>query len=410
MKSILTVLLIFSNLWLIAQSSGSLYSAFGLGELRSYHIGQQEVLGGTGIGLRSPVFMNSLNPAGNVFMQKPATVHLDIGVYLDANYARNEQAQDLQKGGGLSHITLWMQPNKHWGTTLGLAPFSSVKYNIQANRFNETLQTDYSINYTGSGGLNKFFWSNAFAPFKNFSLGVTANFLFGAIDRTEDFAAANNNVAGFSTVSKTNFLGVQLETGLQYGFRLFGDELILGATYTPAARVASFTETLLRTSNGETLQTDEDGESLNYELPVQAGIGLSWQSKRLTLASDFSIQQWSKAQMDTENTLNDTWRWSVGAEWMPNEPSYLFLQQALMLRGGFFIQNYYQKVNGNMFPVWGASIGASIPVRRKLHHLNIGYTYRQQGTQHDNLLLESIHKLSFGITFRDIWFQKQKFY
>lgn len=408
MKPTLTILLIITTFYAFSQSSGSLYSAFGLGDIRTNTIGQQEILGGTGIGLRSPLFLNHANPAANVFMQKPATMHLDIGLYLDANYARNEKESNLQQGGGLSHITLWMQPNRHWGTTLGLTPFSAVKYNIRADRFNETLDTDYAINYTGSGGLNKFFWGNAFAPFKNFSVGATVNVLFGAIERTEDFTSVGA-LTSFSTISKTNFLGVQIDAGLQYGFRVLGNQVTLGATFTPQTDLSSLTETLLRSTNGETLQSDEDDKEPEYRLPLQTGAGISWQNKRLLFASDFSIQQWSNARMNTENQLNDTWKWSVAAEWTPNEPTYLFLQQALMLRGGFFIQNYYQKVNGNTFPVWGASIGASIPVRRKLHHLNIGYTYRQQGTQNDNLLLESIHKLSLGITFRDIWFQKQKF-
>lgn len=406
MKTFLTFLLVAMWLFSFSQSSGSLYTAFGLGEIRSSTTGHQEGLGGTGIGLRASLFYNDANPAANIAMQKPTTMHLDIGAYVDATYARNEQENNLQKGGGLSNITLWMQPNRHWGTTLGLSPFSSIKYNIQANRFNETLNTDYSITYTGSGGLNNFFWSNAFLPFKNFSAGATIQVLFGAIDRTEDFTATST-INSFSTISKTNLLGVQVKTGLQYSFHLRGNQITLGTTYAMPANLSALTQSMLRNNTGDELEKQE--ETPSYRLPLQVGIGASWQTKRWLLASDFSLQQWSNARMNTNYELNDTWKWSVGMEWTPNDPSYLFLQQTFALQSGFFIQNYHQKVNGNNFPVWGFSVGASIPVSRKLHHLNIGYTYRQQGTQNDNLLLESIHKLSFSTTFRDIWFLKPKF-
>lgn len=388
------------------QSSGSLYSAYGIGNIRPAAVGAAEGMGYTGIGVRSPFFVNTTNPAANVFMQSPTTMMLDAGIYGETTYARNRNEHALQGGGGLSHLVLWMQPSKYWGTTLGLMPFSEVKYNIGAERYNEILDDDYTVAYQGAGGLNRFFWSNAFRPVKNLSLGMEVSFLFGAIERKENFRSTGA-LGSFSTLTKTNFSDVILKAGLQYSFRLRGNQLILGATFQPGSAIATSENSWLYKDTEELEQTEESEES--YQLPLQTGFGISWQSKRLLLASDITFQQWSDKQLNTNSELQNTTRASLGVEWALTESSYLFYQQPLLLRTGFFVQNHPQIVEENAFLVWGFSAGISVPIRRKLHHLSVNYSFQQRGTLADDLLLESVHRLTFNINLRDIWFQKQRF-
>jgi len=71
--------------------------------------------------------------------------------------------------------------SKKWGTGFGLLPYSDVGYSIKEtlNSFGDPEQHFYE----GSGGLNQFFISNGYSPFKNFSIGATASYLFGAINQ-----------------------------------------------------------------------------------------------------------------------------------------------------------------------------------------------------------------------------------
>ncbi|MFN7117670.1 MAG: hypothetical protein ACK4TA_12790 [Saprospiraceae bacterium] len=407
MKIIYTIFFIFSGLYTFAQSSASLYSAYGIGNIYSPAVGILDGLGGAGIGLRSPHFVNTVNPAANVFMQAPATMMLDAGLYTEAAYARNNEARSLQGGGGLSHLVLWLQPNKYWGTTLGLMPFSEVNYNIKADRYNEILSANYDVTYQGSGGLNRLFWSNAFQPLKNVSVGVNLSFLFGSIERAENFIT-NADLDAFSTITKTNFADVLVDLGLQYGFRIHGNQLVLGATFQPGSKVASAENSELRRANGEVLTAETQSDDI-YQLPLRAGLGISWNAKRLLLSSDITFEQWSTTQLNTDNDLHNTVKCALGAEWSLAERSYLFYQKPLLLRTGFFIQNHHQTVEGNTFPLWGFSVGASLPIRRKLHHLSMNYSFRQRGTKNDDLLLESIHRFTLNINLRDIWFQKKRF-
>lgn len=408
MRIIITILFIISALNLFSQSSGSLYSAYGIGTIKPAAVGILEGLGTTGIGLRSPYFINTVNPAANVFMQTPTTMMLDAGIYTEATYARNSQGSALQGGGGISHLVMWMQPNPYWGTALGLMPYSEMKYNITATRYNEVLGTNYDVVYKGEGGLNRFFWSNAFNPIKNLSIGVNVSFLFGAIERTENFTSATNILEDFSTDTKTNFADMLLETGIQYGFRINGNSLVLGATFQPASKMASNEKRHLYNENGATIQ-ENDQPDAGYRLPMHSGFGVSWNTKRLSLASDIMFEQWADAELNTENELNNTLKWSLGAEWALTEDSYLFYQKPLFIRSGFFIQNHHETVAGNSFLTWGFSLGASVPISRKLHHISFNYSFQQNGTQSNGLLLESTHRLTLNINLRDIWFQKRRF-
>lgn len=407
MRTFIFILFIINGLYSFSQSSGSLYSAYGIGNLQPLAAGVLDGLGGAGVGLRSPHFINTVNPAANVFMQAPATMMLDAGVYTEAAYTRNNESSALQGGGGLSHLVLWMQPNKYWGTTLGLMPYSEVKYNIKAARFNEILAANYDVTYKGSGGLNRFFWSNAFQPVKNLSVGMNLSFLFGAIERTENFTT-EASLDAFSTLSKTNFADMLVDVGLQYGFRIQGNQLVLGATFQPGSDMSSNENSWLYSASGEELEQETLSRSV-YRLPMRTGFGISWNTKRLLLTSDITFEQWSTAQLNTENELNNTTKLALGAEWTLTESSYLFYQKPLIFRTGFFVQNHHQMVEGNTFPLWGFSAGASIPVRRKMHHLSINYSFQQRGTINDDLLLESIHRFTLNINLRDIWFQQRKF-
>ncbi len=407
MRTFIFILFIINGLYGFSQSSGSLYSAYGIGNLHLLAAGVLDGVGGAGVGLRSPHFVNTVNPAANVFMQSPATMMLDASIYTEVAYVRNNETSALQGGGGLSHLILWMQPNKYWGTTLGLMPYSEVKYNIKTERFNEILAANYDVTYKGAGGLNRFFWSNAFQPMKNLSVGVNLFFLFGAIDRTETFAT-DANLDSFSTLTKTNFADMLVDVGLQYGFRIKGNQLVLGAIFQPGSDLASNENTWLYQSSGEELQADVKSDD-TYRLPMRTGFGISWNTKKLLLTSDVTLEQWTNAKLNTENELNNTIKLALGAEWMLVESSYLFYQKPLLLRTGFFVQNHPQTVEGNTFPYWGFSAGASIPIRRKMHHLSVNYSFQQRGTKNDDLLLESIHRLTLNINLRDVWFQQRKF-
>jgi hypothetical protein len=69
-----------------------------------------------------------------------------------------------------------------WGASFGLIPYSNVGYNISAT--GTTANGDF-INYlySGSGGINQFYFGNAFNIFKGVSIGANISDLFGSIQR-----------------------------------------------------------------------------------------------------------------------------------------------------------------------------------------------------------------------------------
>ncbi|MDX1939497.1 MAG: hypothetical protein SFU99_03040 [Saprospiraceae bacterium] len=410
MKSKIFIAILLSSNFitiLLAQTSNSIYSSYGIGNMHSLAIGQLEGLGNSGIGLRSPNFINTLNPAANVYMQKPVTAMLDLGVNFDLDRAYDGKNSNFESGGSLSHLALWMQPNRRWGTIIGMLPYSEVAYDVSATRIDGATQTPYSIIYKGSGGIYKVFWGNAFAISEQFSVGINTSVLFGSIKRTEEFSS-DDVLGDFSTEKKTNLIDYQVDIGLQYAFRLSGNQFVLGATFTPGSDMKALEETWLRKSLSEEIEK-EDVTAGAYRLPLQAGFGISWNNKRWLITSDVKYQNWENADISSQNTLQNTLKWSLGTEWSPLEQTDYFYQQPLSFRAGAFLQNYHQIVEGQRFPVWGLTAGASIPLRRRYHHVTFNYIFQNMGTLSEGLLIESKHRISLNIHLRDIWFLQKKF-
>ncbi|NJO70047.1 MAG: hypothetical protein HC830_12885, partial [Bacteroidetes bacterium] len=55
-----------------------------------------------------------------------------------------------------------------WATSIGIAPYSSVGYNINTSKQVEGSTDTYNIDIEGSGGLNQFYWGNSYKITRKF--------------------------------------------------------------------------------------------------------------------------------------------------------------------------------------------------------------------------------------------------
>ncbi len=407
MKALISLLFLSISLLSFskAQTGNSIYSSFGIGNILSPAIGQTEAMGIAGAAIRSPYFANPLNPAANAYMQKPVTMTFDFGLDFDLNTIKSSAETISESSGGLSHMVLWMQPNRSWSTTVGLLPFSEVSYNINTERYNETLQRSYDVTYRSSGGTYKLYWGNALRINRQLSLGLNLAAVMGSLNKLEEIEQLLD-IGSFTVESKTNLKGFQADLGLQYSIRAGKNNFILGATLTPSTKISSINEQTLN-QNTTILLEGEAEDQTPYFLPLQTTLGLSWSRSNFMISTDWQYQQWSEAEVNSPYLIQDTHRWALGGEWSPKTVnSDLYFQQSFSIRGGFHIQNYYQKIENNSFPVWGFNLGVSAPIRRMFHSLNINYSFQEQGTLSNDLFLESKHRITVSLSLRDIWFHK----
>lgn len=384
-------------------SSGSPYSAFGIGDLLPTGFGQQEGLSGTGIGMASSYFVNNVNPAALNSIERPVSMIFDLGLDMSLTRTSGTDQSPFQPDGSLSTFNMWFRINRLWSSNLGVQAYSKVGYNIIDERYNPSAGGDYSMVYTGKGGVNRIYWGNAWELLPNLSIGANLNLLFGTIEEAQTFVS-DNSLSGFTVKSQNRLLGTSWDAGLQYRIPMGKKELIIGLTYADAVNLSSEKTSQLLAVQDTLDQVEVWDEA--FRIPKKMGAGLSFKaSERLTLAADLTIQPWSEGQLNDGLQLYDTKALSFGVEFIPFYDKYYSYHQQTLVRAGFRLQDDYLEVDGRQARQWQASLGLALPFNRFKNHLNVTYTYRNRGTEN---LLETKHQIGLNISLRDVWFVRPK--
>ena len=157
------------------------YSRFGIGDLSGNNNAWNFSLGQTGIALRSSTHINYTNPASYTAFDSLSFVF--EGGFTSESVKLTSRLQSTSRSyASLGYLTFGIPVTKWWKTALGLVPFSDVGYNVISPEESKTAGTILRL-YTGSGGVNRFFWGNAFNVTKDLSVGVNVSYLFGNMTR-----------------------------------------------------------------------------------------------------------------------------------------------------------------------------------------------------------------------------------
>lgn len=403
-KNVLLAIMMWLSHAAVAQTiSSSPYSVYGIGILNERSSSLSRALGGTGIGVQSDNSLNPVNPASYGSILSPISHVYEIGFNMESNRYQTTDRSESKSTGGLNNINYWFKFKPWWAASAGLAPFSSVSYDIQTKRNLGAAETDYS--YSGSGNINQVYLGNAFTITKNLSLGVHASYLFGSIARSETIALTD----GTSLTLENQIVARKLHVdyGLQYKFNLNQKRsIVIGVVADNGLTINGKVTSSLYDQYSDTLSSSE-GASKKYSLPKSVGLGVSYQTQRHLFASDLKFENWSSASLP-DVTTQDTWRFSAGYVYKgkPNAETYWDL---ISLHTGFYAQNYHIHLKGNKLPEWGLSMSISIPVFDGKSSINLSYLYDQIGTTNDNLILQRSQKIMLDVVIRDLWGVKRKF-
>jgi len=206
----------FSGTDLKAQnSSSSPYSRYGIGDLLFNGFSKNLAMGGIGQGVNENLNVNPLNPAS--YSSLWFTTY-EAGVNLSLEQISSNNISQSYNTAALAYFAFGFPvKTKKWGMGFGLLPYSNVGYSVEKSQVNSLGEIE-THSYKGSGGLNQFYLTNGFSLAKNFSVGLTASYLFGVInqDRRVEFldpSYYNTNI------SNSNSLGwFHFNFGLQYTF------------------------------------------------------------------------------------------------------------------------------------------------------------------------------------------------
>lgn len=418
----ISILSLFATQASAQQRTYSPFSRYGIGDLHYSGSAQSMGMGNSGIALRSPNYLNSLNPASYSALDS-------MSFYFDA--ALQGFIQNIETGQGshefsnmnFDNFTMGFPISRRFFASIGLKPVSKTGYKITGN--NQTSGNNFNNMAYGTGNFSKIYGGLSISPFKNFSAGVHLNYLFGNLKNLNYVESSDDPFAQpFAMTNRFHVNDLLIDLGVQYTLTLNEtSNLTLGAVLSPKTAIKG-TYTALTLSNatiidlneltasGDTVSMiDNDLTDGSFEMPMTFGLGAALAiDDKLTLSADFRTEQWSDANFpDPLTQTTDAWRLSTGAEWIPNYRLARNYFQRVRYRAGMHYAKDYLKINNNDIIDLGMSFGIGFPLKRSRTSVNINYEFGQRGDVSKNLMKESYSRFILSLTLHEYWFFKQKF-
>jgi hypothetical protein len=410
----IVVILIGSLCQLEAQvATSSPYSRFGLGELQQNIFPALNALGGACTALSTHKNINPDNPASYTSFSANSFL-LSTGGWHQTTRIENTSTDQIANNNAFSHLVLGFPLSRRIGASIGLVPFSGTGYEIN------TIDTSYNavMNYYGDGGLSKIYFGGAYEPFRGFSVGINASYLFGGLNRRKQLVYNDESFLNSRSNSKINLRGYYYEFGILYKKDLnendeFSVALVSSNNSSIRAKktelVESFEFTGLFESPKDTFLNTTNWGNVTLPKYIRAGITYTKDMKWLFLA-DYSIQNWNDYIMFNESdNLAKSTKISGGIQYTPDFNSITKYSKRMDYRIGFYYSNTPLKLNDNQLNEMGISFGFGIPVKKSRTKYDISCTLGQRGSVEDNLIKEQFLRLGLSVCFDGIWFVKRKY-
>ncbi|MCF8412789.1 MAG: hypothetical protein K9G44_05190, partial [Melioribacteraceae bacterium] len=176
MKRLIVLLVVFVQGIMIA-GGGSIYSKYGLGDLRFYNSARRLALGGLGTSLEDQNALNAFNPAG---WNKLAYTRLEVGVNFIQGGVNSDAGSSGFSNADFSGFMIGFPVYEDYGISfaMGLVPFSSTNYEV------ESAVTDPVKNYnlvsSGSGSLSKAFFGATYKLPLDIMFGASLEYYTGS--------------------------------------------------------------------------------------------------------------------------------------------------------------------------------------------------------------------------------------
>lgn len=416
------------------------FSRFGIGDFVDQFFAASGAMAGLSAAFQDPYHINMENPASLASLRATA---FEVG--LGARYSSWESPTvvDNQWSGNLQYLVLGFplfnpinealdrkDGSTGWGMSIALVPYTVVGYDIESQVTDDNFDVATNV-LKGKGGTYRFRWGNAFR-YKGFSVGANLNYSFGKLTQNRK-VSFDSLLVSYDTefLDEFSISGVGFDVGLQYRFRIdkskedenkatAGQYLTLGVFGNNKNEIRTNSSRYYHRDNLVNYTTDirdtllfENDIQENLTLPAEFSFGLTYeQVNKLKLGVEYSVGSWSQYRNDAkEETLMDTYQFSVGAEYVPNILSYNNYFERVYYRAGFYYGTDPRHVDGSQLKKFGLTFGAGFPIvmpRQQVSFFDISFEIGQFGL--NEVLNETYGKLTLGFTLNDnTWFLKRKF-
>ncbi|MFN3393083.1 MAG: hypothetical protein ACK41G_04120 [Candidatus Thermochlorobacter sp.] len=404
---------------------GSLYSRFGIGELRTPMTAQMAGMGFAGSALPDPLYINRANPAMLTAIDQ-ARISGDftyIGYLAGTTQTSGYQVVAGFEGASLA-IPIW---NARVAISTGILPYSRINYKQTQRDFTVAPTTgdtvNYSFSYFGLGGLNRVPVAIGVIPFKDenwgtMRLGGAINFIFGASTQGSEQIFDTFEFVDSAINFEDRLAGTTFTLGAAYsskqGIFTSSDQVMLGAALTTATTLRGTRQTILTKNLGnaqfqarDTL-TVVDGEA---KLPSSLVMAVAYKGNaNYTIAADVLMQDWSSVSyFGRQNELQrNAMRIALGVEIIPSTETRSNIFSRIAYRVGSYYHQTNLQVDGIGINEWGITFGMGIPLSAESSCLDIYLHYALRGTKENNLIQENIFRIGAALNIGERWFLQRK--
>ena len=292
------------------------YTMYGIGEQNTPGTLPMRSMGGAGVAMRSTGTINLLNPAA--FSAAPQKTFLfNFGLegqnYYNSQKVAGESKSTAYNTFNFHDIAFQMPLAKRLGLGFSLTPYSSVGYRTKYYHEYDPNDPVYGnvgniqYNYQGEGDVTEVKLGIGWEVFKNFSVGVAAQYYWGDIDRT--FVMTPTAITGEGTFTSTvgtdnySISSIKGQVGVQWSPILTQKRILtVGAAYDFGGDLNP--EVTKQLYIGDLYNTVVKGDTthLKLVLPNQLAVGVTYQTAKWTINADYVYQNWGGRNKGYEMT------------------------------------------------------------------------------------------------------------
>ena len=408
MKKIkIIILLLLASIPVMAQG-GSVYSGFGIGDLRTSFSARRFAMGEMGIALSDVDYLSSLNPAG---WNSLRLTRFELSMNYAGSNLQSSSSSAFYSRTILNGMMIGFPLEHDLGIslTMGQVPYSQVGYEIKQN-VNDAVVGKYDYSDKGEGGISKLFIGTSYRLPFNFSIGLSYDYYIGII--THDLVADFDGTSSYNDAmfqKETSYHGMGFTSGIISSdlSQLFGStdfkDFRIGLVYTPSVTLSADSVDNSTTSIG-TLTTSTG--SIKNNLPYKLGIGTTFKyTNNYSFTLDYLYQPFTEYTSNGRKDINlqDYYKLGLGFEYRNADTRSNAFWDHVMLRAGLSFEQTQLKIKGigiNQYSIYG---GMSFPISFD-NTIDFGFQYSKRGTTDNNLLIENIYKFTVTISIGDFWF------
>ena len=399
------------------------YTFYGVGELSTPGTTAQRSMGGVGIASWDPTRSNPLNPASLGNMPQRSFL-FNFGMEGANFYAKQNSLKTSYNTFNIRDISIQLPLAKKLGFAFSVNPYSSIGYNVSVRDTNDDIIADLgSVKYIykGDGGINEYKASIGWSPVKRLSVGASAIFYKGLLERT--YGVSITNITGTGTTNTTTIYNKEdvshfmFNLGAQYDVIYSNDMLLtVGATYDIGGKLKGHSSRYVDSGNVVSDTVSYSNVTGKLALPAKVGVGVFMRRQKYSLGLDYIYSNWERnnvAEPINNMTYHNTNELNIGGSFTPNERDVRRFMNRITYRAGYKYSTNYMAFRGKTLPNHALTLGVGIPIKLfGQTSIDVGLELGRRGTLSSGLVRENYLKFSLGLSLfggDDYWFSRVKY-